>query len=349
MKLRTERKLTIGYFGGSITEGAGASNPEKTCWRALTTAWFREQFPDATISEINAAIGGTGSDLGAFRIKRDLLSTHPDLVFVEFAVNDGGANPERATRSIEGIVRRIWSSNPRTDIVFVFTTTESIAQAYDKGEIPQAIQTERRIAEYYGIPSVNMGYVLWKRLHDIGADWKTLTVDTVHPNDEGYRIYADTLINYLKQHESDEPSKPHMNLPPPLSKQPFDNGELADAWTANAPGWIKEKESLAGRYPHMLCCDTPGATLTFDFTGPIIGLYWLMGPDSGDIEWSIDSGKPHRATSWDIFALHYSRANYVILDDNLSPGKHRLHVKVLSEKNEQSKGNWIRIGAFMVQ
>jgi len=194
-----------------------------------------------------------------------------------------------------------------------------------------------------------MGYALWKKLHDTGADWKTLTVDTVHPNDEGYRIYADVLIHYLMQHQSDAPSKPHTHLPPPLVKNPFSHGELADAWTVNAPGWIKETESLVGRYPHRLCSNTPGETLTYDFTGSVIGLYWLMGPDSGDIEWSIDSGEMHRASSWDIYALHYSRANYLILADNLTQGKHQLHIKVLSEKNNQSKGTWIRIGAFLVQ
>jgi hypothetical protein len=37
--------FTIGYLGGSITAGAHASDPEKTSWRALTTAWLRRRFP----------------------------------------------------------------------------------------------------------------------------------------------------------------------------------------------------------------------------------------------------------------------------------------------------------------
>ena len=44
--------------------GSGASKPNETSYRALTTRWFREQFPKAELVEINAAIGGTGSDLG---------------------------------------------------------------------------------------------------------------------------------------------------------------------------------------------------------------------------------------------------------------------------------------------
>ena len=111
-KLANKKQLTIGYFGGSITAGAGASNAAKTSWRARTTAWFKEHFPEAAITEVNAAIGGTGSDLGAFRCANDLLTKDPDLVFIEFAVNDGGTPELRVKRSMEGVVRQILTSNP---------------------------------------------------------------------------------------------------------------------------------------------------------------------------------------------------------------------------------------------
>lgn len=90
------KPVTIGYFGSSITEGYGASDPATTSWRARTTRYLRERFPGSAVTEINAAIGGTGSDLGAFRCSEDLLSKNPDLVFVEFAVNDHEADKDRS-------------------------------------------------------------------------------------------------------------------------------------------------------------------------------------------------------------------------------------------------------------
>src|SRR5258708_6271371 len=82
-KLAAGKEVHIAYFGGSITAQEG--------WRPKTLAYFQKQYPGAKISQINAAIGGTGSDLGVFRLKQDVLDHQPDLVFVEFAVNDGGA------------------------------------------------------------------------------------------------------------------------------------------------------------------------------------------------------------------------------------------------------------------
>jgi lysophospholipase L1-like esterase len=98
-------------LGGSITAQAG--------WRPKTLAWFKKNFPSATFSEINAAIGGTGSDLGVFRLQHDVLDHKPDLLFVEFAVNDGGTEPSRIQQAMEGIVRQTWKANPKTDICFV--------------------------------------------------------------------------------------------------------------------------------------------------------------------------------------------------------------------------------------
>ena len=66
--LKERKKLNIGYFGGSVSEGAGASDPEKTSWRAIISQWFRRRYPEAEITTIQAAIGGTGTDLGVYRV-----------------------------------------------------------------------------------------------------------------------------------------------------------------------------------------------------------------------------------------------------------------------------------------
>src|ERR1700710_2707719 len=101
-------EIKVGYLGGSITAQAG--------YRVKSLAHFRTMFPQAKFTEINAAIGGTGSDLGVFRVKQDVLDQHPDLMFVEFAVNDGSAAPEQIFRCMEGIVRQTWKAEPKCDI-----------------------------------------------------------------------------------------------------------------------------------------------------------------------------------------------------------------------------------------
>lgn len=347
-KIKKDKALKIGYFGGSITAGAGASNPATTSWRAMTTAWFGEHFPEAKISEINAAIGGTGSDLGAFRCQNDLLNKDPDLVFVEFAVNDGGTAELRVKRAMEGIVRQILLNNPYADIVFVYTTTKVLAPPYAAGELPKAVGYDHAVAEHYGIPEVNVGRVLAERINQQRGGWETLTTDGVHPNDAGYALYTEVIKEFLAAHLGDAAEKAVIDLPEPLTEDPWAGAHYEDATQVSAPGWQKEEKSLAGKYPHYLAASEADTELVYRFNGTTIGLLWLVAPDSGDIEWSIDGGKPQRRSSWDKYALKSARANYAILADDLSSGEHTLKIKVLGEKNEQSKGTWIRIGAFLV-
>jgi lysophospholipase L1-like esterase len=348
-RLTKDKALTVGYFGGSITEGAGASKGSVTSWRAKTTAYLKATYPDAKITEANAAIGGTGSDLGAFRLENDLLVKKPDLVFVEFAVNDGNGSP-RTIRAMEGIVRQIKHANPLTDIVFIYTVNKGIGEAYNKGELPGSVQKHGQVARHYGIPEVNVGEVLWKKVQaDYSGDFTKVAPDTTHPNDEGYGIYAATVQSFLEAHKGDtEPATPSP-LPAPLTPNPLEKGRLLDTWTLpEAAGWTKEEKTLAGRYPHLLAASAPGSELTIPFTGDVVGLYWLIAPDSGDIEWSLDGGPAKRLSSWDKYALKFTRAGSTLLADNLPPGPHTLKVRVLAEKNAESTGTAIRIGAILL-
>ena len=91
-KLEAGEEVRVAYLGGSITAAPG--------WRPMTTEWLRESYPRAQIVEIDAAIGGTGSPLGVFRLGQ--MSWHdPDLLFVEFAVNDSGQDPLVIWRAME--------------------------------------------------------------------------------------------------------------------------------------------------------------------------------------------------------------------------------------------------------
>jgi len=345
-KLNNENKLTIGYFGGSITEGAGASDPSKTSWRAIITSWFKNTYPKASINEIQGAIGGTGSDLGAFRCQHDLLYGNPDLVFVEFAVNDYEKKPEDILRYMEGIVRQIWLHDINTDIVFIYTIKKEMAEACKNGEIPYSVKLHQKIADYYEFPSVNVGEKLAEYVRAGKDTWESLLTDKVHPSDTGHKIYSEVIKEFLTDNlrEGEAEGK----LKAPLTERPCESGRLVDAWKLWQEPWEKDSNSLSGRYPHMLVCNTSGAELEYHFKGETIGLYYLIAPDSGDFEWSIDEGAVKRQSSWDAYAKRFTRANYCILADNLDNSEHVLKIRIFQDKQPESKGNWIRIGAVLL-
>ncbi len=352
-KLTKTDKLTVAYFGGSITEGAGASDYAH-CWAGLTTKWLGEKYPNCEIKGIQAAIGGTGSTLGVHRFERDVLSYKPDLVFFEFAVNDSFGRYDELSNNCDAVLRKLWNFNPFADIVMIYTVTSQLSGHMAKGGINESRTAFASTAYYYGgIPQIDVGEVLRIRTIAEGGDWMKYTCDGCHPNDAGYAIYLDVIKDHLgnildSAKELDAPAK--RVLPSPLYVDDSRiNAHMEDAFdTAEYEGFEKVEQSLCGRYPHYLEAVEPGASLTYAFTGKRIELYWMLAKDSGDIIYSVDGGEERTMRSWDTYCPGFNRAGNHCLAYNLPYGRHILKLRVADTKAEESQGHAIRIGAYLV-
>ncbi len=351
-KLKAGKPVTIAYFGGSITEGAGASSYDN-CWAAKTTAWLRTQYPASEITHIQAAIGGTGSTLGMYRCDNDVCVHKPDLVFFEFAVNDSFGNYYELLNNADAILRKLYLCNPFCDVVMVYTMTRSIANASHNGNVQSARTAFSTAAYHYHLLQIDVGEALLAHIHT-DDDWVTYTTDTVHPTDAGYAIYTETIRRHLTdafEACGDTPQYKANALPAPLFpiETSHIGAHMVDAPAADADeNWSMVEESMCGRYPHYIESTTPGASLTFTFTGSCIALYLMMAKDGGDFRYSIDGGEEKTASTWDTHCLAFNRAGDICLAKGLQIGTHTVRITVSDEKNAQSEGHAIRIGAFLV-
>ena len=71
-KLKNGDAVKVGYYGGSVTSGTGASKESTNSWRALTTSYIKS-IAKGKVSEVNAALGGTASYLGAARFDFQII------------------------------------------------------------------------------------------------------------------------------------------------------------------------------------------------------------------------------------------------------------------------------------
>lgn len=304
-KLRGGGPVNIAYLGGSITAASG--------WRVKTCEWFRREFPDAEVNEIDAAIGGTGSDLGVFRLERDALRHHPDLLFVEFAVNDGGASPPRIWQAMEGIVRQTWAANPRTDICFVYTYRVGYEKDLQQGLCPRAASAMEMLADHYGIPSINFaqriveleqsGKLIFKSDETTEAGVVRFSKDGVHPLDEGHQIYTDLVADAVRQMaESSQPVDHQGKLTTAFVEDhwqaakmvPLEASMLSGEWNELGPLHSLAR-SFGNRMGPIWEAERPGSKLTFKFRGSTARLYDLLGPDGGQVIITVDgkqSDKP---------------------------------------------------------
>jgi sialidase-1 len=347
-KLRAGKAVTVAYLGGSITAGAGASNPEKTSYRALTTEWLRKNYPKSEITELNAAINNintSGSSLyGALRARRDVIAYKPDLVFVEFAVSDAGEDEAAVKKAIEGLLRQLLIVSQPPEVVMVYATN---AKRNVRAEWHDAI------AAHYQVPSVNLQNQAWAMM-DAGQIkpaefWK----DSAKETDAGHKVYADLIASFLSEQEKLAAAPILRNLPPPMVSDEMNYGEFKAFAEIKPPrghdaNWRLEPNNDRTLPTQLLSSARAGAQIEYYFEGTVIGLSFRTGPDCGVIECLID-GKPAPAPLAKVDC--YSSAQKLgarIIAGGLGPGEHKLTIRVLGEKNARSSGNNVRLGYLLI-
>jgi len=361
-RLKAGADVRIAYLGGSITAQEG--------WRPKTLNWFRERFSEAKVSEINAAIGGTGSDLGVFRLRHDVLEHKPDLLFVEFAVNDSGAPAEQIYRCIEGIVRQTWKHDPATDICFVYTLAGSdMLATLQQGRFPRAASAMEKVADHYGIPSIHLGLEV-ARLEKAGklvfkgerpktdaekaalGDKLVFSPDAVHPfTDTGHELYFAAVVRSFGKFQTVGHAGPHA-LPTPLLADnwetarmiPLGRAQLTAGWRKLDPQTNRVAKSFGNRLPEVWRASEPGESISFRFRGTAARIYDLLGPDCGQVTVALDDRPPVVKPRFDAYCTYHRLASLSLgqgLPDAIHTVKVSIHpqppdkTKILSERGEK--------------
>lgn len=184
-KLSKGEAVTIAAIGGSVTEGAGASKTQD-CYVSRFIEGLKERYPDATINYVNAGVGGTPSTLGVIRYERDvtqILGHDPDLVLVEFAVND--YEEPTGGRAYESLVRSILSKDNETAVLLVFSVFKTKWNLQDVYE---------PIGKAYGLPMVSIKDGIKSAYDSSKLNDDLFFSDDYHPTGFGHKIMADSLL-----------------------------------------------------------------------------------------------------------------------------------------------------------
>ena len=192
-KAENGNPITLGYLGGSITQGSLSSTPD-TCYAAMTTKWWREQYPQAEITYVNGGIGGTTSQFGAARVESDILAYEPDFVVIEFSVNDDNNLFFRET--YEGLVRKVYTSKTAPAVLLVHNIF------YEDGRNAQ--DQHETIGRYYNIPCVSMKTSVYQAIAHGKIAVRDVTPDDLHPNDAGHALLANLITNFLAKVQKEE-------------------------------------------------------------------------------------------------------------------------------------------------
>ena len=203
-------QITVGTVGGSITEGALASNYEE-CWAVRFAARFGETYGTdggANVTLVNCGVGGTPSPFGYMRYGRDILARvpesdpdgYPDLVVIEYAVNDW-AEPT-GCRCYESMVKEILSQPNKPAVILLFSARN------DGWNVQNELQ---KIGERYDLLMVSVRDGLYRHL-DKDFPKKNFYKDEYHPNSTGHGMMADAMLTAVADAAAAETAETDIDL-----------------------------------------------------------------------------------------------------------------------------------------
>lgn len=206
-KAKKGEDVNIAYIGGSITEGAGATNGNSYATKSFEM--FKELFVEDSsdnVKFINAGMGGTPSSLGIIRYQRDVieqLDTLPDIVFIEFAVND--YQETTSGRAYESMIKDILNTENEPAVILLFSVFESRWNLQDL-YIP--------IGNAYQLPMISIKDAVVPALDEekLITD-KEFFADSYHPTNYGHKIMADCIKNFFEIVDKEETSQGDIQVP----------------------------------------------------------------------------------------------------------------------------------------
>lgn len=191
--------VTVAFIGGSITQGAGAVPINTMCYAYKAFEGFCNLLgkgTDENIHYVKAGVGGTPSELGMLRYDVDVLddgNIAPDIVVVEFAVNDEG--DETKGECYDSLARKIYNSPNKPAVILLYAVFANdwnleerltpVGYAYN---LPM-VSTRQSVVDQFYLPR-SEGGVLSKN---------QFFYDLFHPTNAGHKIMSDGIINLFKR------------------------------------------------------------------------------------------------------------------------------------------------------
>jgi len=157
---------------------------------------LKELYPYAVINIINTSIGGENAVSGAKRFDSDVLVHKPDVLFIDYSLNDRGVGLEAAKEAWSGMIGK--ALNDSIKIILLTPSPDMRKDFLEPNNIlEQHANQVRELADQYEIGLID-SFDLFRDKVLAGDSLSVYMSSVVHPNEKGHQIIADELIKYFE-------------------------------------------------------------------------------------------------------------------------------------------------------
>jgi acyl-CoA thioesterase-1 len=199
MKVKWPRNRTINIVchGHSVPAGFFKTPVVDTfnAYPHLLHVALKKKHPHAVINVINTSIGGENSVSGAKRFEKDVLIHKPDLITIDYALNDRGLGTDRARKALESMIEKAKAKN--IPVLLLTPTPDQSAKLHDpKDKLNQQAQMIRILAGAKKVGLVD-SYLAFKANIKAGGNLKGLMSQVNHPNRKGHDLVVGELLKWF--------------------------------------------------------------------------------------------------------------------------------------------------------
>ena len=319
-----------------------ATDPDK-CYAARTVAWLRKVFPNTEFDYVNAGIGATNSQFGAARVQEDLLCRLPDLVMVEFSVNDHCTPHDMET--YEGLIRQIYGSRSCPAMVLLHSVY------YDTGK---SAAYHAQIGRHYDLPCISMQNSIYPAVAAGKLPAEKITADFLHPNDLGHEFMVAVITNFLEKVIHDKTEEQQEIFPAPLTENAYEHCVRLQYFNSTPEKSSFEEDMTPQRgitdiFRNGWSAGEKGAYLEFTFRGTGAAVQYRRVKDGpAPIATAVVDENPETACVLDgtFDETWGDKMELATIAEHLPYGEHRVRIEI-TETHENDKAGFYLVSLIV--
>ena len=192
------RTVNLVFHGHSVPTGyANTPNVHRPqAYPFLILNKLQQHYPYSVVNTITTSIGGENSAQGEQRFKKDVLPYKPDVLFIDYALNDRRIGLEKTKQAMEKMIKmalkkhiKIILVTPSPDLKVDITVPGNILEQYTNQLIA--------LAQQYHIGLAN-SYAAFVNLAKSGENLHNYMAQYNHPNEKGHDVIANEIMKWLE-------------------------------------------------------------------------------------------------------------------------------------------------------
>jgi acyl-CoA thioesterase-1 len=197
-KWPSNRTINLVFHGHSVPAGYFTTPVVNTAssYPYLLLTELKNRYAYAVINVINTSVGGENSLRGAKRFESEVLSHKPDLIFIDYSLNDRSLGLVQAGEAWEFMIREALKRHIKV-ILLTPSPDQRINILEPSNELEKHARQVKALAKKYGVGIVD-SYALFYQVAASGDSISHFMSQVNHPNEKGHHLIADDIMRYFQ-------------------------------------------------------------------------------------------------------------------------------------------------------